>query len=164
MSVSLFKHILVVQTGSEASIHAIKYAVLMSLQYKCKITVIYVVDTAAIKQLTLSKIFVKEESIEYEENLTATGKRYLSYAKELGAEKGVSIDTELRFGAVWSEVVTAAAEKKSDLILLGGDDAENRESRDMLAHTFNAIITQATCSILLVKEPMVEHLYKTALK
>ena len=45
--------------------------------YRCDMKAIYVVDTATLKELTISKFFVTEESLDYENSLTEDGKRYL---------------------------------------------------------------------------------------
>lgn len=156
----LFQNILVLITGSEASINAAKYAVLMAKLYRCKIHAIYVVDTATIKQLTLNKIFVEEESLEYEKSLQETGVRYLSYVQETGREKNVEIITEMRQGTVSSEVLKYADENNITTILLGGEDAKTDSSKNLLAKTFHSILENAKCSILLVNESMIEQLYK----
>ena len=54
MTKPLFSNILVAVSGSDASIHAAKYAIIMAKQYRCRLSAVYVVDTATIRQLTLS--------------------------------------------------------------------------------------------------------------
>ena len=61
----LFNSILVVINGSEASIQAAQYGILMARLYRCDMKAIYVVDTATLKELTISKFFVTEESLDY---------------------------------------------------------------------------------------------------
>lgn len=83
----IFQKVLILMNGSESSVHAVQYGILMSKLYHCTLKAVYVVDTATLKQLTLTKIFVIEESSEYESSLTADGNRYLGYAAELAAAK-----------------------------------------------------------------------------
>lgn len=157
----LFQNVMIVINGSESSIYAAKYGILMAKLYRCKLKAVYVVDTATIKQLSLSRFFIAEESREYEESLSSDGTRYLNYVTELGKSKGVLIDTELRRGSVWSEVVSAAAENKSDLILIGGFESSlNRH--DSLLTAYKEILLNANCSVLMVREKMIEQLYKMA--
>ncbi len=158
----LFQNVLVVVNGTEASINAIRYAVLMSKLYRCRVSAVYVVDTATIKQLTLNRIFIEEESRDYEKSLEDNGQRYLSYVDELGKAKGVKIETELRRGAIWSEVVSASEEKHADVILLGGYDKDVTDQKDLLSSSFRQILLNARCSVLIVKEKMIEQLYKLA--
>jgi nucleotide-binding universal stress UspA family protein len=157
----LISNIVVVITGSDASILAAKYAIVMAKAYRCKMTAVYVVDTATIRQLTLSKIFIQEESQEYEKSLTSNGERYLSFVEELARAKGVRIDRELRQGAVYTEILTAADDRKADLIILGGWE-KDRSARDIISQAHREIMVNAKCSVLLVKEPGIDQIYKQA--
>jgi len=60
----IFQKVLILMNGSESSVHAVQYGILMSKLYHCTLKAVYVVDTATLKQLTLTKIFVIEESSE----------------------------------------------------------------------------------------------------
>ena len=158
----LFQNILVMVNGTDASINAVKYAVLMARLYHCRVTAVYVVDTATIKQLALNHIFIEEESREYEQSLEENGSRYLAYVSELGKAKGVSIETVLRRGAIWSEIVSCAEETKADVILMGGSEREAGDQREIISSTFKSVLFNARCSVLIVHEPMIEQLYKLA--
>jgi len=155
----LISNILTAVTGSDASIMAAKYAIMMAKLYHCKLCAIYVVDTATIKQLTLSKIFVQSEGFEYEKSLEVNGQRYLSFVEELANAKGVKIEKELRKGAVYTEILTVANERKSDLIIMGAWE-KDRSSRDIIGQAHREIMNNAKCSVLLVKDPDIDHLYK----
>jgi nucleotide-binding universal stress UspA family protein len=157
----LLSNLVVAVSGSDASISAAKYAILMAKQYRCRLCAVYVVDTATIRQLTLSKIFIQEESVDYERSLEANGERYLSFVEELARAKGVKVEREIRRGAVYTEILTVADEKKADLIILGGWEKE-RNARDIISHAHREIMVGAKCSVYLVKEPLVDQLYKQA--
>jgi nucleotide-binding universal stress UspA family protein len=157
----LISNIVTVITGSDASILAAKYAIVMSKLYRCRLTALYVVDTATIKQLTLSKIFIQEESQEYERSLEANGERYLSFVEELARAKGIKVERDIRKGAVYTEVLAVADEIKADLIVLGGWE-KDRNARDIITHSHREIMVNAKCSVLLVKEPGIDQLYKQA--
>ena len=49
----LFQRVLVAYNGSKSSLHAFMYGVMMAKSFKCKLKVVYVVDTDTIKKLTL---------------------------------------------------------------------------------------------------------------
>ncbi|MCL1928840.1 MAG: universal stress protein [Treponema sp.] len=157
----LFSNIIVAVSGSDASILAAKYAIVMAKLYHCRLSAVYVIDTATIRQLTLSKIFIQEESQEYEKSLEANGERYLSFVEELARAKGVKIEREMRRGAVYTEILGAADERKSDLILLGGWE-KDRNARDIITHAHREIMISAKCSVLIVKEPSIDLIYKQA--
>jgi nucleotide-binding universal stress UspA family protein len=157
----LFSNIVVAITGSDASILAAKYAIVMAKFYKCRLSAVYVVDTATIRQLTLSKIFIQEESQDYERSLEANGERYLSFVEELARAKGVKVEREIRRGAVYTEILTAADERKADLIVLGGWE-KDRSARDIISHSHREIMVNAKCTVLLAKEPAIDQIYKQA--
>jgi len=156
---ALFTNIVTAVTGSEASIMAAKYAIVMAKIYHCRLNVVYVVDTATIKQLTLSKIFIQEESTEYEKSLEVNGQRYLSFVEELANAKGIKIEKEIRRGAVYTEILHAADSCKADLIILGGWERD-RSAKDIIGQAHREIMNNAKCSVLLVKEPEIDQMYK----
>jgi len=157
----LFSNILVAITGSDASILAAKYAIVMAKTYKSRFSAVYVVDTATTRQLMLSKIFIQEESQEYEASLQANGERYLSFVDELAHAKGVKVEREIRRGAVYTEILAAAEEKQADLIILGGWE-KDRSPKDIFSHSYREIMLNAKCSVIYVKEPSIEQIYKHA--
>jgi len=155
----LISNVVVAVTGTDASILAAKYAIVMAKIYHCKLTAVYVVDTATIRQLTLSKIFLQEEGAEYEKNLENNGNRYLTFVDELANAKGVKIERILRKGAIYTEILSVADEKKADLILLGGWERDTK-TRDIIGHSHREIMANAKCSVVLVKEPDIDQIYK----
>ena len=157
----LISNIITGITGSDASVSAGKYAIVMAKMYHCQLSMVYVVDTATIKQLMLHKIFIPEESIEYEKSLEANGERYLSFMEELARSKGVKIKKEIRRGAVYTEIVAAAEEQKADLIVMGGRD-KDRGARDIIGHAHHEIMINAKCSVLVVKDPNIDLIFKQA--
>ncbi len=112
-------------------------------------------------ELLISKIFVEDESFEYEKSLEENGQRYLNYVEELARKKGVAVEKVLRKGAVFSEIINAAEEREADLILIGGFE-EKGGTRDVLSRQHREIVRNSKCSILVVKEPDVEFLYRKA--
>jgi len=155
----LISNIVIAVTGTDASILAAKYGIVMAKQYHCKLTAVYVVDTATIRQLTLSKIFIQEESIEYEKNLENNGNRYLTFVEELAGDKSVKLERIMRKGAIYTEILSLADEKKADLILLGGWEKDTK-TKDIIGHSHREIMANAKCSVLLVKEPEIDQIYK----
>jgi len=159
MTTSAFTSIVVSINGSDASILAAKYAIVLAKTCQCRLSAVYVVDTATIKQLTLSKILVKEESLDYERSLESNGDRYLSFVEEMAKAKGIKIERELRQGAVYTEILAVAGEKNADLIILGGWE-KDRNPRDIISHSYREVFANAKCSVLLVKEPNIDKIYK----
>ena len=71
----LFQRVLVAYNGSKSSLHAFMYGVMMAKSFKCKLKVVYVVDTDTIKKLTLTKFLMKEEGVEFKDDLQRDGDR-----------------------------------------------------------------------------------------
>lgn len=158
----LFKNILVAVNGSEASMHASLYGIILAKQMHVNLKAVFVVDTATLKQLTMTKFFVADESESYEANLVSDGEHYLKYITDLAKQKGVKIETELRKGAVWSEIITASDEFKADLILIGGREFHSYDSlrHNVVSESRSEIIASSRCSVLVVKNPELEQLFK----
>jgi nucleotide-binding universal stress UspA family protein len=152
----LLQTVVVAVSGSESSINASKYGILLAKLYRVHLIAAYVVDTATLKELLLSKIFIQDESAEYEKNLEDNGHRYLNYIEELAEKKGITIEKTLLRGAVSTEIIKTATERDADLILLGGWEekggALSRQHREILLHS--------PTSILIVKEPDIDFLYR----
>ena len=155
----LFQNVVVAVSGSEASIGAAKYGIAMAKLYRSRLIAVYVIDTATLKELLISKIFVEDESTDYEKSLEDNGHRYLNYVEELAKKKGVDIEKVLRRGAIFSEIIAAAEEYDADLILLGGFE-EKGTHRDVLSRQHREILRSSRCSVLVVKDKDVDTLYR----
>ncbi len=155
---SLIQTVVVAVSGSEASLNAAKYGILMARLYRLRLIGVYVVDTATLRELLLSRIFVEDESAEYEKSLEENGRRYLNYVESLAAGKGVDMEKVLRRGAISTEVVRAAEEADADLILLGGFE-ETKGFRDALSRQRREVVRNAKCSVLIVKEPGIDLIF-----
>jgi nucleotide-binding universal stress UspA family protein len=155
----LISNIVTAVTGTDASILAAKYGVVMAKTHNCKLYAVYVVDTATIKQLASSKIFIEEEAIEYEKSLEANGERHLSFVEELAQAKGVNFERIMRRGAIYTEILNFSDDKSADLILLGGWE-EDTSTKNIIGHSHREIMANAKCSVMLVKEPDIDRIYK----
>jgi nucleotide-binding universal stress UspA family protein len=155
----IIRTLLVAVSGSTSSLAAAKYGIVMAKMHKCRLVATYVVDTATLRELLLSKIFVEEESADYEKSLESNGQRYLNYVEELARKKGVQVEKSLRKGSISTEIVEAAQENEADIVLVGGfedkgimHDAISRQSRDILKN--------AECSVLVVKQADIDSIYQ----
>ncbi|WP_147634550.1 universal stress protein [Treponema pectinovorum] len=159
----LIQKIIVAVNGSDQSIRAAMYSILFAKQFNCTVKAVYVVDTAALKQLTMTKFFVKDESKKYEENLIKDGNKYLEYITTLAKEKGVKIETQLRRGTPWSEILRAGEEFGADTIFLGGrvhDSSQLSYTHDIASATNIEILANAKCNVLVVRQKEIEKLFK----
>ena len=155
---TLLQTVVVAVSGSEASINAARYGIAMAKLYGVRLIGVYVVDTATLRELLLSKIFVEDESSEYERSLEENGRRYLNYVEELAKQKTVSLEKVLRKGSISTEIVQASEDMGADLILLGGIDVKG-SLRDVLSRQHREILRNSKCSVLVVKEPRMEQIF-----
>ncbi len=162
----LFKNVIVAINGSQSSVQAAMYAIIMAKKYSFSLKFIYVVDTATMEFLDKCNFLISSELSSYEDELKRNGKNYLDYVVKLAKSKGVIASSELRAGSVCSEVVKAAEDIDADLIILGGHDSigkivEKASSRKSVAVTNRyEIITYARCPVLVVHKPNIEALFK----
>jgi nucleotide-binding universal stress UspA family protein len=148
----------VLAEGLYSSAAPVKYAVALAKLFGTEVTVVYAVDTAAIRQLSRSRIFVDAESEEYERSLEETGRRRLAFAEGLAKAKGAHLETRLLKGSIAGEVVRLAEEVDADCILLGGWE-NNGDFRDILIEANREIAYHAPCSVLIVKGRDAERAY-----
>jgi nucleotide-binding universal stress UspA family protein len=154
----LMSRAVVLAEGLYSSAAAVKYAVVLAKVFGTEVTAVYAVDTAAIRHLKSARIFVDEESEEYERSLEETGRRRLSFAEDLARAKGVSLKTRLLKGSIAGEVLRIAEEIEADCILLGGWE-HNGNFRDIIFEASREIANFAPCSVLIVKSRDAERAY-----
>ena len=79
----LLEKVLVACNGSDSSLRAVKYAVILSRQIMVQVKVVYIVDSASIKQLTLSRFMDPDEAGKISRRLEEDGKNILEHIKLL---------------------------------------------------------------------------------
>lgn len=155
----LIKKILVAISGSDSSINAAKYSIMLAKTFKFELNILYVVDTSTLNELLLSKIFIQEESSEYEKNLQSNGERYLNYVEELAKSKGVKIKRILKSGAISTKILEASEEEDVELIIMGGWEV-NRSKRDLITRAHMEVMMDSKRPVLIVKEEDIETMFK----
>lgn len=155
----LMKKIMAAISGSESSINGAKYAILLAKTYKLELSVVSVVDTTTLKELLISKIFVEDESDEFQKNLEANSERYLNYIEELAKKKGVKIKKILKRGGVSTMILEAAEEENVDTIILGAWQ-ENRAKKDLITRAHMDLLLDSKKNVIIVKEQEIESMFK----
>ncbi|MCR4741636.1 MAG: universal stress protein [Treponema sp.] len=163
MAKGFIKKVLVAINGRQSSIQAAMYAIMMAKTYNISLKFVYVVDTATIKFLSMNKLLVTEEKGDFEEKLREGGKHYLNYVSMLASTKGLTCQTELREGGVFSEILKASQDFQADMIILGGNsDGKSKHSykEQVMSKDENAVLSHANCPVLVVQKPDIEKLFK----
>jgi nucleotide-binding universal stress UspA family protein len=156
---AMINNILVAISGSDSSINGAKYAIMLAKTFKWNLSVVYVIDTSTLKQLLISKIFIEEESSEFEMNLEANGNRYLDYIEELAKNKGVKVKKILKRGGIATMILEAAEEEDADLIILGAWQ-QNKSKRELITKSHMDILFDSKKSVIIVKEQEIETMFK----
>lgn len=159
----LFKKVLVAVSGRLNALHAAMYAIMMAKTYGVEIKFVYVVDTETIKVLTMNRLLISEEKDGFEKKLRENGENYLHYVQMLASKKGIQAQTEMRCGAIFTELLKAADEYEADLIILGGTEREGilgSTKQNVMNRDENEVLSQSRCPVLIVQNPEIETQFK----
>jgi len=153
----MFQRVLIVVDGSAAGVRAAKFSIMVARRTGAELFAISVVDTATIRELELSRIFVEEEGREYERSLEEDTKKHLHYIASLAESKKCHVETVLERGSVYGRIVEFAMEKEIDLIVIGGEIGQDRGgARDRASLEYLRVLREARQSVLFVKNPDVD--------
>ena len=145
------RHILVNIDGSEESLTAAEYAILLARAVDARLFACYVVNTRALQDLVRSRIFLEVEEKEYSRDLEADADRYLNHVRKSGETKQVRVECIKRSGSVHQELLHVVDEESIDLLVLG-ELAHVRSRRDEFYDESERAMRSAGCSVLIVKD------------
>lgn len=145
------ENILVYVDGTEESITAAQYAVLLCRQVGSRLVACYVVNTRALGDLVRSHIFIEDEEQEYRRDLEADASRYLKHVEQLAVGKGVEIMTVKKSGNVHQELIGLVDEYDIDLLILG-ELPHIRRRRDEFYNEAERAMRSVRCSVLIAKD------------
>ncbi len=146
-----FKNILVYVDGSEASISAAMYAIILAESTGASLTAVYIINTRALSDLVTAHIFIKSEEAEYQQDLEKDADRYLKHVSKLAAGKGLEISTLKLSGSVNKEIKNIIKEDNFDLLVIGGV-SQIRSRRDEFYNEADRAMRSVSCPVLVVKE------------
>jgi nucleotide-binding universal stress UspA family protein len=153
-----FKNILVYIDGSEESISAMMYGILLAKQNKAKLTAMYVVNTKALADLVKVGIFLDLEKNEYQRDLQKDAERYLKHSEKLAKKKEVVVSCITEEGSAHKIVRDYIKANDVDLLVIGGISAI-RSRRDELNSETDRMVRTVPCPVMLVRED--EDLWET---
>jgi nucleotide-binding universal stress UspA family protein len=144
------RKIMVYVDGSEQSITAAQYAIVLARALDAELYALYVVDTRALNELVKSRIFLESEQEEYKRDLDGDATRYLNHVRELARRKGVPVTVDKSSGAVHVEIKAKAAELGVDLLVIG-ELSQIRSRRDELYNETERAMRTVPCPVLIAK-------------
>lgn len=157
------KKILVAINGTDESIKAAMYAIMLAKSSNWKLKFIYIVDSATIKYLGINQILIKEEEVQFKDDLVNEGNNYLDYVSSLAAVKGLEAETELLEGNVSSEIVKAAEKYEADMIVIGGQKRQQSVrtlSKNVLSNHRTEVLLKSKCPVLVINGDDIEPKFK----
>ncbi len=147
----LIEKLVVYVDGSEESVAAVQYGIMLAKDSGAEVHAVYVVNTRAISELVKSRIFLDIEQTEYTQDMEQDADRYLNMARRMGDLKEVSVHTQKLTGSVYSELRSYIKEHDIDLLLVGGISTI-RSRRDEMYSESERAVRSAPCSVLIVKD------------
>lgn len=145
------QRILVHIDGSEESLVACEYGILLAGAVQARLFGAYVVNTRALSDLRKTHIFLAAEEAEYARDIEEDARRYLKHATRTAASKGIEIETVKASGSVHQELMRIIEEKEIDLLVLG-ELAHVRSRLDEFYNESERVMRSAPCSVLIVKD------------
>ena len=145
------ERIMVYIDGTEESLTAVEYAVLLSKSSRAELVGCYVVNTRALGELVRTRIFLESEQQEYSRDLEADADRYLNHARRIAESRAVALKAVKRQGSVHQEILKVIEEERIDLLVLG-ELAHVRSRRDEFYNEAERAMRSVHCSVLIVKD------------
>ena len=147
----MVRNILVYVDGTEKSITAAQYAVLLAKTTHASLSAAYVINTRALSDLVRTHIFLPEEQEEYRRDIESDSERYLKHVVQLADSKGIEISTHKRNGNVHQELKKLVDELDTDLLIIG-ELSRIRSRRDEIFNEAERAMRNVRCSVLIVKD------------
>ncbi len=147
----LIRNILVYVDGTEESVAAAQYAVLLTELTGARLEALYVINTRALNDLVKTRIFLKEEQAEYQRDIELDADKYLQHVQSLGRTRGVSVEVIKRSGSIHQEIRRISEEHDIDLLVMG-KISRIRSRRDEIYDEAERAMRSVNCSVLVVKD------------
>lgn len=142
--ITALKELLVPVDFSDCSKYALRYALAFAKQFEASVTLVSVVPDDSTS--------FEYASAEYADIVEARKKRYADELKKLAESLGkVKCQTLVRVGKPFQEIVLAARELDSDLILISTHGQMNMPKAE-LGSTAERVVRHAPCPVLVVRQ------------
>ena len=146
-----YSRILVYLDGSEGSINALMYSIILAKSTGAELHAVYVVNTKALGDLVRSHIFVDQEKAEYQEDLKKDAARHIRHAEKLASSKDLDIVTAVIEGSPHHVILDYIKMHGIDMLAIGPVNAI-RSRRDELTSENDRMLRTAPCPVFVVRE------------
>ena len=148
-----FSRLMVYLDGSEGSLNALMYGIMMARAMKVELHAVYVVNTKALGELVKSHVFIDQEKNDYLNDLREDASRHLKHAKKLAISKDIDITTFSVEGSPHIEVLDYIKKNDIDLLLLGSIN-RIRSRREELTSENDRMLRTVQCPVLVVRDDL----------
>jgi nucleotide-binding universal stress UspA family protein len=145
------ERILVYIDGTEESLTAAQYAIMLSKAVGAMLYGTFIVNTHALNDLLKSHIFVESEQVEYQRDLEEDAGKYLNHFETMAASKGISVQILQESGIVHVKLKEMIREYDIDMLVVG-ELSRIRSRRDEFLNETERAMRNAPCSVLVVKD------------
>ena len=146
-----FRKILAYLDGSEESISALMYSILLAKSTGAELHAVYVVNTKALSELVRAHIFIDQEKREYLEDLKKDSARQLRHAERLASSKDQDIIVKAIEGSPHIVIQDYVKANGIDLLAIGPVNAI-RSRRDELTSENDRMLRTVPCQVLVVRD------------
>lgn len=147
MAERIFRRMLVPTDGSDASVAAARLAFRLARAFGATVDVLFVIDLLLCEEL---RRFDQRELDDVRRELVDHGQRYVQVLRDEAQRQGLAVETEIRHGDPFEEIVARAREFGADLIVMGHVGRRVR-ARVLLGSVAERVLEFAPCPVMVVK-------------
>ncbi len=137
------KLILVPTDGSGHSVRAAEYALSIAKVHGAKILAVYVLDNFVVNQFQKGTSLIKQD-------LKDSGQGYINYIAGLAEKQGVAVDSIIKEGQPFEQIVDLAKSQSVDLIVMGTTGLRSTD-RILIGSVTQRVIEYSPCPVLVIK-------------
>ena len=146
-----FGKILVYLDGSEESISALMYSILLAKSTGAELHAVYVVNTKALSELVRAHVFITQEKSEYLADLRKDSARHIRHAERLAGSKDQDIIAKAIEGSPAFVIQDYIKANDIDLLAIGPVNAI-RSRRDEPTSENDRMMRTVPCQVLIVRD------------
>ncbi len=146
-----FSEILVYLDGSESSMSACMYAILLARSTGSRLHAVYCINTKALGDLVKARIFVSQEKAEYLADLKKDAERHIRHTKKLAESRHVNLVTTVTEGSPSAEVSHYIKAHGIQLLVLGSVNMI-RSRREELTSETDRMLRTSPCPVLVTRD------------
>ena len=143
----IFQCIVVALSGTESSQAAAGLALRIARLHDARVVMVNVVDTGLAEEI--ARLMGRPEEQVLSE-MELSGRNILRHGEVMARQEGIAVETVVRRGTPYLEIVTEAEERGADLVVLGSTHAAGLR-RLAIGRVVERVIEHSDCPVLVVR-------------